>query len=148
VKSIVTPSHRGQLLARFRGLRADAPPRWGHMTAAQMLAHLSDQMRHTLGDARAAPRPGPLRWPIVRELVIYWLPWPKGRVQGPPEAFVTQPTTWEADLATFEALVQRFVEAEGPRGWPDHAFFGPMTRRRWGCFCHRHFDYHLRQFGA
>ena len=118
------------------------------MTAPQMLAHLSDQMRHTLGDATAAPRPGPLRWPLVRHVVMFWLPWPHGRVQGPPEAFVTLPTTWTADLATFERLVDRFVQQEERHDWPEHAFFGPMTRRSWGAFCHRHFDYHLQQFGA
>jgi hypothetical protein len=118
------------------------------MSAPQMLTHLSDQMRHTLGDARAAPRPGPLRWPILKQLVMYWLPWPKGHVRGPPEAFVTAPTTWSADLGTFETLIWRFVEAEDRVRWPEHALFGSMTRRSWGYFCHRHFDYHLRQFGA
>ena len=118
------------------------------MTAPQMLAHLSDQMRHTLGDARAAPRPGPLRWPILKQLVIHWLPWPKGRVQGPPEAFLTQPTTWDVDLVTFEGLVQRFVLAEDRTDWPEHAFFGHMTYRCWGFFCYRHCDYHLQQSGV
>ncbi len=79
---------------------------------------------------------------------MFWLPWPHGRVQGPPEAFVTLPTTWTADLATFERLVDRFVQQEERHDWPEHAFFGPMTRRSWGAFCHRHFDYHLQQFGA
>jgi len=118
------------------------------MSAPQMLTHLSDQMRHTLGDARAAPRPGPLRWPILKQLVMYWLPWPKGHVRGLPEAFVTAPTTWSADLGTFETLIGRFVEAADRVRWPEHALFGAMTRRSWGYFCHRHFDCHLRQFGA
>jgi hypothetical protein len=69
-------------------------------------------------------------------------------VQGPPEAFVTQPTSWQADLAAFERLIRRFVEADQRTEWPEHAFFGTMTRQCWGRFCHRHFDYHLRQFGA
>jgi hypothetical protein len=113
-----------------------------------MVVHLTDQMRHTLGDERTTPRPGPLRWPIVKHAVLYWLPWPKGRVQGPPEAFVTRPTSWEADLATLEALVERFVQQDDRIQWPEHALFGQMSRRAWGFFCYRHFDYHLRQFGA
>ena len=75
-------------------------------------------------------------------------PWPRGRVQGPPEAFLTQPTSWPEDLAVFEALVQRFIDSETRADWPEHAIFGSMTRQSWGRFCHRHFDYHLRQFGA
>lgn len=118
------------------------------MTAPQMLAHLCDQMRHTLGDAPTSPRPGLLRWPIVRYLAIYWLPWPKGRVQGPPEAFVTPPGAWEADILTLENLLQRFVAQDDRTSWPDHALFGRMTRQDWARLCHRHFDHHLRQFGA
>jgi len=148
VRSLLDPGDRLQLLGRFGSLRPEAPARWGRMSAARMLAHLSDQMRHTLGDATAAPKPGVLRWPIVKQLVMYWLPWPKGRVQGPPEAFLSRPTTWEADLAAFQALIERFVRQEARTDWPPHAFFGRMTRRSWGFFCHRHFDYHLRQFGA
>ena len=147
-RTILDPAARQALLTRFRHLQPGAAPRWGRMTAQQMLAHLSDQMRHTLGDARAAPRLGPLRWPILRQLAMLWLPWPHGYAKGPPEAFLTRPTTWEADLATFVELIDRFVQQEQRTEWPEHAIFGPMTRRTWGLFCHRHFDYHLRQFGA
>jgi hypothetical protein len=118
------------------------------MAAPEMLAHLSDQMRHTLGEVPVAPRHGPLRWPIVKQAVMYWLPWPRGRVQGPPEAFATRPTRWEDDLVGFEALVARFVSQGQRTDWPEHAFFGRMSRRSWGRFCHRHIDYHLRQFGV
>ena len=113
-----------------------------------MLAHLTDQMRHTLGDASAARRLGPLRLPVIKHLVMYWLPWPKGRIKGPPEAFITQPTTWTDDLERFLQLVERFVDDAQREVWPDHALFGHMTRRSWGRFCHRHFDHHLRQFGV
>ena len=148
MRSLLIPDHRQTLLARFRKLRPEATARWGRMNAPRMLAHLSDQMRHTLGDATAAPVPGPLRWPVIRQAALYWIPWPRGRVKGPPEAFVSQPASWGADLAAFELLIERFVADEARAGWPEHAFFGPMTRPSWEYFCHRHFDYHLRQFGA
>jgi len=136
------------LMGRFHDLDPGAAPRWGRMTAPQMLAHLSDQMRHTLGDAACAPIRGPLRWPIIRQLVLFWLPWPKGRGKGPPEAFLSKPTVWSVDLQTFAQLVDRFVGQEHRASWPEHALFGPMSGPAWGKFCYRHFDYHLRQFGA
>lgn len=147
-RSILDASRRQVLVGRFRRLRPDTPARWGRMTAPQMVTHLSDQIRHTLGDTHAAQRPGPLRWPLIKQAALYWVPWPKGRIQGPPEAFVTRPTTWPADLAGLEALIERFVAQDDCPDWPEHPFFGPMSRRAWGCFCYRHFDYHLRQFGA
>ncbi|HJR42483.1 MAG TPA: DUF1569 domain-containing protein [Gemmatimonadaceae bacterium] len=148
IPTVLEPRMRARMLDRLRRLRPDAPARWGTMTASQMLAHLGDQLRHTLGDATAAPRRGPLRLPGVKQLVMYWLPWPKGRVKGPPEAFLTRPTTWDADMATFELLLDRFVAQSDRREWPPHAIFGRMTRGSWGRFCHRHFDHHFRQFGV
>jgi hypothetical protein len=118
------------------------------MLAPQMVMHLTDQMHHALGDCPVKPRPGVLRWPFVRYASIYLLPWPKGRIKGPSEAFVSQPGTWDADVAGLEALVERFA-TRGPSGsWPDHALFGPMSGQDWGVFVHKHFDHHLRQFGV
>lgn len=147
MRSLLDHEDRRRILARFRALKPESPALWGRMNAPKMLAHLSDQMRHALGDAPTAPQRGPLRLPIFKHVVMYWLPWPKGRIKGPPEAFLTQPTTWEADLATLMALVDRFVGDER-EAWPDHAIFGSMSHRSWGWFSHRHFDPHLRQFGV
>jgi len=139
---------RTGLLARLAGVRPDEPALWGRMTAPQMLAHLSDTMRITLGDQPCCRMPSPLRYPGLKHVVLYVLPWPKGRIQGPPEAFVAGPTSWSVDLATLEALVARFT-ARGPSGtWPEHPLFGPLDGPEWGVFSYRHFDHHLRQFGA
>ena len=139
---------RNALLARLRRMTPDRPPRWGRMTAHQMLAHLGDQMRLTLGELGAKPIANRLRNPILRRVVIYWLPWPEGKVQSPPEGFTTAPTTWAGDLAALEERVERLA-AHGPAGkWPEHPLFGPMSGRDWGVFCYRHFDHHLRQFDA
>ncbi len=148
MRSILDVSDLAALLARVRAVDPATGPRWGRMSAPEMLTHLSDRMRHALGDAPTAPRPGLLRWPPLKQLVMYWIPWPRGRTQGPAEAFVTRPTAWAADLAAFEGLIARFVAEDDRRAWPDHAFFGSMTHRSWARFSHRHFDYHLRQFGA
>jgi len=147
-RTMFDDSHRQRMLARLRDLRPDSERRWGRMTSPQMVAHLTDQMRHSLGDATVRARRGPLGWPPVRYASIYLLPWPKGRIRGPAEAFTTRPTAWEADVAGLERLVERF-RARGPLAdWPDHALFGRMTGRDWGVFVHKHFTHHLRQFGA
>lgn len=146
--TIFDNSDRQHLLTRLHHLTPDRPPRWGRMTAHQMLAHLGDQMRLTLREQVAAPMATPYRLPILRHVVIYWLPWPPGKVQGPPEGFMTAPTTWASDLAALEERVERLA-AQGPMGsWPDHPMFGRMSGRDWGLFCYRHFDHHLRQFDA
>jgi hypothetical protein len=147
-RSLFDASCRQRMRDRLRSLKPDSPRRWGRMTAPQMIAHLTDQMRHALEDAPVRPRPGPLRWAVVRYASIYLVPWPKGRIRGPSEAFVTQPTSWEADVGALEELLRRFV-ARGPGAeWPEHALMGPMSGRDWGVFVHKHFDHHFRQFGV
>ena len=148
MKTLLDPACRQALVARFRSLQPDAPARWGRLNAPRMLTHLSDQLRYTLGDIQVPIQRGPLRWPVLKQLVMYWLPWPKGRIKGPPEMFATTPAEWSADLAGFETLLTRFVESSPRAEWPDHPVFGVMTHQSWGRFCHRHFDYHLHQFGA
>ncbi len=139
---------RREMIGRIRSLRPDSARRWGRMSAPQMIVHLTDQMSHTLGDHPVAPMKGPLRFPFVGHIVIYWLPWPKGRVKGPPEAFVTKPAEWKSDVDRLEKMLERLAARDPDGAWPEHAKFGKISGRDWGCFCYRHFDHHLRQFGA
>jgi hypothetical protein len=118
------------------------------MNAPQMIAHLTDQMHHALGDSPVQARPGPLRWAPVRYASIYLFPWPKGRIKGPPEAFISQPTSWEVDIQKLIALVERFAVRGSEAEWPDHALFGRMSGRDWGVFVYKHFNHHLQQFGV
>jgi hypothetical protein len=141
---------RSELLARFENLRPETAPGWGRMSAPQMVNHLGDQMRLTLGDTplRIRKARGLWRYPGLKQVALYVLPWPKDRIRGPREAFVTQPTDWQSDLAALEALVARFA-SRGPTGeWPAHPFLGSLNGRQWGVFCVRHFDHHLSQFGV
>ncbi len=147
MKTLLDPVCHERLLARLRLLTPDTPAQWGGLTAPRLIAHLSDAMRNTLGELEVAPLVSPLRWPVLRSLAMFWLPWPKARIKGPPEMFTTLPTTWAADLSTLEGLLARFV-GDARASWPEHAYFGPMRKATWGRFIHRHFDHHLRQFGV
>lgn len=87
--SMFDPSERARFQERIRSLHPDAQRRWGRMTSAQMVCHLIDQLRIALGELPARPISGALRYPPFKQIVINVLPWPKGRIQGPPEAFTT-----------------------------------------------------------
>lgn len=148
LRTILNPLHRKELLERFERLDPSRAPIWGRMTAPRMLAHLCDQMRMPFNDKPSGRIPGVPRNRILKHLVLYVLPWPRGTIQGPPEAFLTDPGKWSDDLAALRELVDQFVNAPPERNWPDQPNFGRMSRRDWGVFCYRHFDHHLRQFGG
>ena len=145
--SIDNARDRQNLFDRLGRLDPSRAPRWGRLSAPQMLVHLCDQMRMPFNDHPSGPLFGPPRVPVLWEAFLYVLPWPKG-VPGPREAFVTEPGVWADDLETLRRLVDEFLNADPERPWPVHPNWGRLSRRQWGVFCYRHFDHHLKQFGV
>ena len=118
------------------------------MTAPRMVGHLGDQLRLALGEIEVPATRSPLRFTPIKQLLIYFLPWPKGKIKAPPAALTTDPGTWEKDVATLRALLEQFAGFEPAGSWAPHPFFGTMSRGLWAGLTRRHFDHHLRQFGV
>ena len=137
-----------ELVARARRIGGDQPPRWGSLTAHRMLCHIADVVRLVMSEIPTKPRRRGLlsRFPL-KQLVVYYAPWPHG-VRGPREAFLTSPTTLEADVQALEAALLRFLDHRPAGEWPPHPLFGPMSARDWNRLLYRHTDHHLRQFGV
>lgn len=148
LRTILDPRHRKELFARLERLDASQPPRWGRLTAPAMVVHLCDQMRMPFNEHPSGRIPGVPPNPIMRLLALHVLPWPRGVIQGPPEAFRSAPGEWSEDLATLEDLVVQFVNTPADRALAEHPNWGRLSRRQWGVFCYRHFDHHLTQFGV
>jgi hypothetical protein len=117
------------------------------MTAAQMLAHLTDWMSMASGDLPVAAKPAILRHAPIKQLVIYWLPFPKG-VPTAPELLARTPSQWDVERASLRERIESFETLFRKSHWPDHPVFGTMTARSWGVLGYRHMDHHLRQFGV
>jgi hypothetical protein len=116
------------------------------MKAPQMLAHLADWMLMASGDLRTAPMKRFLRYPPIKQLAIYWLPFPKG-VPTAPELKGRSPLEWNVERDAVRERVQSFEILSLRGSWPEHPVFGNMSARAWCVFAWRHMDHHLRQFG-
>jgi hypothetical protein len=90
------------------------------MTSGQMVCHLIDQLRIALGELPALLISGVMRYPPFKQLVIKVLLWPKGRIQGPPEAFTTVSSEWQKDLIRLQQLLEEFGRREAQTAWPPH----------------------------
>lgn len=148
MKSVWNDREHRELQGRVKQLTAQHPAGWGKMNASQMVVHLSDAIRMASGELRVAPKNIPvLRYPPLKQLVIYWLPFPKG---GPtsPELLARQPGDWPAEIADLQNQLDRFV-SRGPRATAaTHPAFGRLSGTQWGVLVYRHMDHHLRQFGV
>ena len=58
-------------------LTVDSRAKWGKLTAPGMLAHLNDSFRMVTGELAVKPKNLPIRYPPLRQLVVYVLPFPK-----------------------------------------------------------------------
>jgi hypothetical protein len=144
-RSLSDARTRQELVDRLERLGPEAKPLWGKMNAPQMLAHLADWMLMAKGKLKTAPKNRPLRFPPLKQLVIYWLPFPKG-VPTAPELISRKPLAWTVERAAVREHVESF-ETLNPAVWPEHPVFGEMTPNAWRVLAYRHMDHHLRQFG-
>ena len=145
-KSIFQAAARAELQQRLANLTPDRAPRWGKMTAPKMVVHLSDALKMALGELQAAPRRTPLRFPIIKQLIIYVAPWPKGAPTA-PELLARAPAAWNGEVVSLSSLLEKFSARSAADKWPRHPAFGNMSGRLWGALVYRHCDHHFTQFG-
>ena len=134
---------------RLSRIRPDTSPKWGRMTAHQMVCHLDDSFRVATGDKYASPASNlfsrtVMKWVALRTAV----PWPKG-VKTRPEVDQavggTAPTDWAADCARLRRSITTFASV---KSFHPHPLFGEMSQRDWMVWGYRHVDHHFRQFGV
>lgn len=145
--TIFDSAARAAIRARVDHLAPERTPRWGKMSAGKMVVHLRDALRMGTGELKCAPKNTPLRNPIVKRLVIYVAPWPKGTPTA-PELLEAAPGDWQADLDALRALIDRYGAQDPRAAWPEHPTFGKLSGRMWGVLAWRHLDHHLKQFGV
>jgi Protein of unknown function (DUF1569) len=146
-KTMFGAAARQELQGRLARLAPDRVPRWGKLNAPRMVAHLADSLKMALGELDVAPKKTPLRLPVLKQLVIYLLPWPKGTPTA-PELLRRAPAAWNGEVVGLSELIERFATRSVRDAWPPHPAFGTMSGRDWGALVYKHCDHHFRQFGV
>jgi hypothetical protein len=138
-----------ECLNRLRRLEVSARPRWGRMTAHEMVCHLVDSFGVAAGTKYASPATGPFQRTMVKWIALRTpFSWPYG-VPTRPEieqgAGGTPPSDWVQDCEKLRNAIIRFP-AQPTLGI--HPVFGNMNRSDWLVWGYRHVDHHFRQFGV
>jgi hypothetical protein len=149
MKTMWNADNQREIRDRMVRLTSDRSAAWGKMNAPQMVCHLAESLKMALGDLPVARKNVPIRYPPLKQFIVYVAPFPKN-VPTAPELLARPPRDWPGDVADVLALVDRFAArgAEKTVSWPEHPAFGRLSARAWGVLVYRHMDHHLRQFGA
>ena len=147
--TLARPQDVADIMRRLRNVRPDIAPRWGRMSAHQMICHVSDALRMAMGERPVSPATGPVKQTILKWMALYVpLPWPAAiptRPEIDQEARGTKPLDFARDLAQLESLVERLTTQQ-MESWPAHPIFGRMSQQAWLRWAYLHTDHHLRQF--
>lgn len=148
MKTLFDSDARSSIQRRVTRLEPNSTKHWGKMHAAQMVCHVADALRVALGEIKTKEKPGFLRFKPLRQLLVYWLPWPKGKIETAPEMLTTVPSEWHDDASALHTLIENFGKRDPVAKWATHPMFGPLSGPEWGTLSWKHLDYHLRQFGV
>jgi Protein of unknown function (DUF1569) len=152
MKSLRNAVDKEEILTRLGRIQPGNRPRWGKMSAPQMICHVSDAFRMFMGERKVTPAPAFVPRKLLRWVALWVpLPWPHGFPAVPElnqQIGGTGPTQFEADLRELRALIGRFTHQPRDFNWQPHPHFGSMREVDWMRLGYLHTDHHLRQFGA
>ena|SRR5579883_79275 len=135
-----------QIERRLRALNSDSKPQWGKMSVDQMLWHVNQGLSLALGQITQPPQKAPLPRPILKWMVLN-LPWPKGAPTMPALEAKEEHDFQHERTRCFE-LLKTFARKPLLDDWPINPIFGKVTGIFTSKLQAKHFDHHLKQFGA
>ena len=150
MQTIFEPALEEQTIARIKRLMPNSRGHWGRLTAPKMVCHLIDAFQVPLHERAVTVRSSFATNKFVRHAMIFWIPWPKGKIPTVPEYYlVTQPAEFASDVARLCGYVHKAADA-GRNGFDfqSHPSFGDLSREQWGGLMYLHANHHLTQFGV
>jgi hypothetical protein len=148
--SLFHKEHAAGILARIASLHPNSRSQWGKMNVSQMLAHCTVSLETTMG--LNAPKKLPLPLRIIGRLMKGGIlsSKPMTRNSATDKSYIiTDERDFETERVKVVQRIQSFCTG-GAAGCTtsEHVFFGKMQPNDWALMQWKHFDHHLRQFGA
>ncbi len=136
---------------RLNGLKPDTRALWGQMQVHQMLAHMNDAFKISLGMKSADDKSNFYTRKIMFPVAVYLLPsWPKDNPTAPEMNQQKQGTPardFYTEMEFVKKMMDIFNEREEEKLKP-HPMFGKLSKQQWADLLVKHFDHHLKQFGV
>jgi hypothetical protein len=137
------------ILARLNSLQPDSKALWGKMNVGQMVSHLQGPVTVAMSDKKLNRTfMGIVFGAMAKKKVLNEKPFDKN-LPTDPAMIRKGEHNFEEEMAKLTGLLNQLI-AGGEAGLTQfpHPFFGKLTNADWGLMLWKHFDHHLRQFGA
>lgn len=152
MKNILFPLDYEETVARINKLTPASQRLWGKMNVNQMICHVSDPIRGSLGIRTYQPAGNILYRTVFKWLFLYVMSFPKGAPTDPEfnqlTGTGTPVTDFSSDHKTLLALLRQLHAKDKHADLVAHPLFGKLTPWEWGRITYQHLDHHLRQFGV
>ena len=150
MKTLLNAGDRNKVLERLDKLTPSSQRQWGSMSARQMVCHLTDSFRASLGEKQLSPSTNAFKRTIYKWVAL-WGPfhWPHGvrtRPEMDQQQGGTPPQDFASDVMKLRVFFGRFCSFEGE--FAAHPTLGPLSRKERMRHAYLHMDHHLRQFGT
>ncbi len=146
MKSIWNETIRENIISRLNQLDSQTQPLWGQASCKNMLAHLADSLRMSLGKLNVELKRTPLSYWPINQLMVYWIPIPKG-VPTSPELIARQAESIETEKELIIELLNEFASQQGKIKSFLHPAFGRLSEKALGVLTYKHMEHHCKQFG-
>jgi hypothetical protein len=103
MKTLMNSHDRNEILRRLVGVSPTSRPRWGAMSSDQMICHLSDSFRASLGEKNISSSTSLFKRTLFKWVAL-WVPisWPRGiktRPEMDQKLGGTSPVAFASDMA-------------------------------------------------
>jgi hypothetical protein len=151
MNNILTKEGKQEVLSRLDKLTETTERKWGTMQVNEMLAHMNDAIKISLGMKPAIDKSTAFSRYVVFPVGVYILPfWPHGQYTAPEldqRVQGTKARDFYTEMEFVKKMIDIFEEREETKFHP-HPMFGTLTKKQWADLLKKHFDHHLRQFGV
>lgn len=139
-----------EVVRRVENLKPSAKPAWGVMAPAEMVGHLVETLRYSMGRGQEYEDIGNWFTKVVLRRLLRW-----GLLRIPknikaPRAPGMPPTPAPSDAETLHAVLEEYLSLvqAGELAPVRHPVLGDLDVDEWARLHVLHTEHHLRQFGV
>jgi hypothetical protein len=148
MKNLFEPEARKEVLKRLDKIAPDSKPKWGKMTADQMLWHVNRTMSYAMGEYPVPYRGNIFMKLFLKKMILGKMPFPKGKADAITEWKATGNYNIDEEKKRFKEYVDRYAQSSDKKVWPYSPLLGTFTGGNWARIDYKHIDHHFTQFGA